>query len=227
MQWMHEYQLFLFDLDGLLVNTEEIHYLAYKRIFADRGFDLDWDFAEYCQAAHYESDGFKQKIYAKFQDLREVDTRWDVLYAEKRRAMLNLLRAGAVHLMPGVEPFLLALERANIARCVVTHSPDDQVQIIRDKNPILNSIPNWFTREHYSHPKPDPECYQKAILKFAKEQDKVIGFEDSPRGLRALLGTRAKPVLVTKVPYPEIPAFKRRGVLHRPDFNSMLDALGF
>ena len=32
MRWISEYQLFLFDLDGLLVNTEELHYQAYKNM---------------------------------------------------------------------------------------------------------------------------------------------------------------------------------------------------
>ena len=32
MDWIKKYQLFLFDFDGLLVNTEEMHFLAYKQM---------------------------------------------------------------------------------------------------------------------------------------------------------------------------------------------------
>ena len=47
--------------------------------------------------------------------------------------------------------------------------------MIRKKNPLLDSIPNWITSEDYTHPKPDPECYQIAIKKFKKSGGQVVG----------------------------------------------------
>lgn len=214
MQWISEYQLFLFDFDGLLVNTEEIHFMAYQRMCHQRGFTLSWDFNRYCKSAHYSSDALKIDIYAEFPELQLQEPSWDVLYAEKKQAMLDLLHEGAVHLMPGVERLLTELQKANIKRCVVTHSPSDLVAIARNKNPILNSIPNWITRKDYTHPKPHSECYLKAIELLAAPGDRVIGFEDTPRGLQALLGTNAKPVLVCRAEYPEIAHFKTKGVKH-------------
>lgn len=214
MKWIHEYQLFLFDFDGLLVNTEEIHYLAYKNMCAARGLDLDWSFSRYCEAAHYDAEALRHQIYAKFPLLQQAEPNWSVLYAEKKQAVLTLLRQGAVQLMPGAEKLLQELHKANIARCVVTHSADDLVNLIRQQHPILNTIPHWFTREHYSHPKPNPECYQKAIATFSQPGDRVIGFEDTPRGLTALLGTDATSVLVCQAKYPEIPSFISKGALH-------------
>lgn len=216
MHWIQNYQLFLFDFDGLLVNTEEIHFLAYRRMCAQRGFDLDWSFERYCRSAHYSAEALKEDIYQKFPKLQELEPDWNVLYTEKRRAIMDLLHEGAVHLMPGVETLLRALQEAGIKRCVVTHSPDDLVSLVRKKNPILDSIPFWITRHDYTHPKPSPECYLKAISLFAKPEEQVIGFEDTPRGLQALLGTRAKPVLVCRADYPEIPEFVAKGVVHIP-----------
>lgn len=222
MSWIHDYQLFLFDFDGLLVNTEEAHYLAYKRMCADRGVDLDWSFDRYCQSAHYDADALRLHIYANFPQLKQQEPDWKVLYAEKKRALCNLVNDGVIHLMPGASALLQALQEANIQRAVVTHSPDDLVQLIRKQNPLLDSIPVWITREHYTHPKPNPECYLKAIDMLAKPSDKVIGFEDTPRGLRALMGTRAQPVLVCEAQYPEIPSFVQAGAIHRPSLQSIL-----
>jgi len=221
MKWIHEFQLFLFDLDGLLVNTEEIHYLAYKRMCAQRGVELKWDFSYYCSIAHYTAEGLREQIYAQYPQLMAEEPDWNVLYAEKKEAVLDLLNEGAVHTMPGVNELLTALNDASISRCVVTHSPDELVAIVRRKNPILDTIPNWITRAQYSHPKPNPECYLKAIDLLAKPGDKVIGFEDTPRGLRALLATTAKPVMICEVNYPEIPEFIAKGVAHFPTFESM------
>lgn len=218
MRWIREFQLFLFDLDGLLVNTEEIHYLAYKRMCADRGVDLTWDFAYYCGLAHYSSEGVKEQLEVQYPQLFASEPRWEVLYKEKKQAVIDLLNEGAVHPMPGVEKLLRELEKAGIPRCVVTHSADELVAISRRKNPILNTIPVWFTREHYTHPKPHPECYLKAIEALAKPNDKIIGFEDTPRGIKALQQTRAKPVLISTIKYPEIPDFVASGVLYFPSF---------
>ncbi len=222
MHWINDYNLFLFDFDGLLVNTEEIHFLAYKKMCADRGFDLNWDFSRYCQAAHYESDKLQKEIYADLPELYESEPEWVVLYAEKKRNMLNLLSEGAVHLMPGAEMLLRSLDEAGICRCVVTNSPIDQINIVKEHNPILKTIPYWFTRETYSKPKPDPECYLNAIAKTGINE-KIIGFEDTPRGMMALLKTPAKPVLVSEVAYPEIQDFIRQGVVYYPSLLNLPD----
>lgn len=221
MHWIHDYQLFLFDFDGLLVNTEEIHFMAYKRMCQAHGYTLDWSFERYCQAAHYDSEALRIQIYEKFPHLQAKEPLWSALYAQKKQAVIDLLNEGAVHLMPGVEKLLKSLQAANIKRCVVTHSPQELIDTVVRKHPILKSIPNWITREHYSHPKPSSECYLKAIEMFASSKDRVIGFEDSPRGMMALLGTRAKPVLICQANYPEIPAFIARGVVHYPSLESI------
>ena len=198
MEWIKKYQLFLFDFDGLLVNTEELHYKAYQKMCRQRGFKLDWDWSTYCKAAMFSSTGIKEAIYAEFSDLERFEPCWDILYLEKKQAYYELLKAGAVQLMPGAKELLKALEKAKVTRCVVTHSPIEQIKLIREQQPILNTIPHWITRGDYSHPKPDPECYQKAIEKFGIAKDKVIGFEDTPRGLKALLGSEANGVMVTQ-----------------------------
>ncbi len=222
MHWIHNFRLFLFDFDGLLVNTEEIHFIAYKKMCSDRGFDLPWDFNRYCMTAHYESDRLKKEIYADLPELFKIEPRWEVLYAEKKQNMINLLKEGAVHLMPGAEILLRALNEAGIPRCVVTNSPKDQIDLVKEKNPILQTIPNWFTRETYNEPKPNPECYLNAIAKMGIS-DKIIGFEDTPRGMRALLQTPAKPVIVSEVAYPEITDFIRQGVLYYPSLLNLPD----
>lgn len=221
MQWIKNFQLFLFDMDGLLVNTEELHYLAYKQMCAQRGVSLTWDFTRFCQAAHYDSTAIRDQIYREFPALHAQEPSWDVLYAEKKQAVMGLLDNGAVQLMPGVEKLLKALEKASIKRCVVTHSADSLVQSIRRHNPLLDSIPLWITRHDYTHPKPHAECYLTAISRLAQPGERVVGFEDTPRGLKALLGTKAKPVLISTMLYPEIPSFIERGASHFSSFDAI------
>lgn len=197
MSWIHNYQLFLFDFDGILVDTEELHYKAYLHMCASRGFPLKWDRHTYMQYALYTATGVREGIYRELPGLQKEEPCWDVLYQEKRRAYSQLLHNEGTALMPGVEKLLKDLVHAGIKRCVVTHSPAEQIELIRAQHPILNSIPEWVTREDYIEPKPSSECYEKAIAKLKAPGDRIIGFEDSPRGLKALLGTEAEGVLVT------------------------------
>ncbi len=214
MNWINNYQLFLFDFDGILVNTEELHQEAYVQMCKGRGEQLTWDFPRYCMAAHFESTGLRDQIYAEFPPLFNKEPDWAVLYKEKKDAYKNLLKSGAVQLMPGVEKLLLALQAANIKRCVVTHSPEEHVNLIREQNPLLNSIPKWFTREDYSHAKPHPECYLKAISELGEQGDHIIGFEDTPRGLKALQATKAQAVFVSTVPYPNMQEIVTEKTIH-------------
>lgn len=214
MEWLQQYQLVLLDLDGLLVNTEELHYQAYQIMCARRGHQLKLSFRDYCGIAHRSAEGLEAMVYTQFPALREIAPQWSTLYAEKKQAYIELLQQGAVQLMPGVQTFLETLERYGIKRCVVTHSACDLADRIRQHHPVLNTIPYWFTRESYTHPKPHPDGYQRAIAGLGKPGDRVIGFEDTPRGLEALGGTEATRVLICAKDYPCFPGPEGGKFLH-------------
>ncbi len=212
---LFSYGLFLFDFDGLLVNTEELHFEAYKRMCQSRGFTLDWSLREFFKVAHLSATGLKIALYEKFPELLRREPNWDVLYTEKKKHYRRLLEEGRISLMPGVAEFLQALQDQNMRRCVVTHSPKEQVDAIKAKLPILGTIPEWITREQYKEPKPHPDSYRMAIGRLAKPKDKIIGFEDSMRGLKALLGAGAtQAVLVCPADHPQMAEGVPEGVFH-------------
>jgi len=215
MKWLQDYQLVLLDFDGLLVNTEAIHLAAYERMCAHRGFHLDWNLNAFYEKAHLEASGLKEAIYREFPDLFAQEPNWEILYAEKKKNYKELLKSGLVQLMPGVEKLLRELARLKIKRCVVTNSTKEEIQIIKEMLVPLYSIPYWITREHYSRPKPDAECYLKALSLLAAQKDRVIGFEDSLKGLQALEAAKVKGVLICS---PDHPQLKKGSFFHFPSF---------
>ena len=212
MDWIQDYQLILFDFDGLLVNTEKLHFKAYKNMLAAHGLKLPWTFHDFCEIAHYSSDGLQKEIYRIFPQFKKMEPEWKLPYQEKKQAFLDLVDEG-VELMNGARELITALHTRGVKMCVVTHSAKVLVDKIRLQNPILDIIPYWLTREDYSHAKPNPECYITAINRYAAPEDKIIGFEDAPRGLMALMETRAQPVIVCEISYPELPQFIKKGVV--------------
>jgi HAD superfamily hydrolase (TIGR01509 family) len=203
MDWVDDFQLFLFDFDGLLVDTEHLHFLAYKNLLQKKGFQLPWDFSTFCLIAHKDALGLKQEILQLFPDLLKIST-WDAFYQEKKQEYVHCLHKEDVLLMPGVEGLLVLLAKKGKKRCVVTNSTKEQTLLLQKRNQALQTIPFWITREDYVEPKPSSECYLKAIQRHAEKEDKVIGFEDSMRGYAALRGTKALSVLICAEDHPQM-----------------------
>ncbi len=187
----------------------------------NRNISLKWDFSTFSAAAHHSSTGIKEAIYTQFPELKIQEPNWEVLYAEKKQILLELIKEGQTQLMEGAEPLLKALAHAAIPSCVVTNSPFLFIELIRQQLPILNLIPYWVTREHYSKPKPHCECYEYAIKKHAKSTDKIIGFEDSPKGFSALKQTRALPVLICANHFSYLNHFDLNQLHYYPSFKKI------
>ncbi|MGM0439493.1 MAG: HAD family hydrolase [Chlamydiota bacterium] len=214
MDYIDKYQLFLLDFDGLLVNTEELHYKAYQQLLANHDYKLPWSFAQYCHIAHYHSDLIRDKIYAEYPALEEEYPRWSTLYTEKKQIYSGLVDEGAITLMPGVAEFLGVLKEKNVQHCVVTHSPKEHIEKIRHQIPLLNTIPHWFTREDYGRPKPAPDCCLSAMDFFGVDPQDTVGLDDTPRGIQALLNADVQPIWVTAIDYPDAQDYLRQGVLY-------------
>lgn len=221
MRWISKFDLFLFDLDGLLVNTEQLHLAAYAAMCKKRGFHLPWDFDRYSSHAHFSDTALKEALAKEFPALFVQEPSWDVLYIEKKKAYMDILKGGGLQLLPGVEVLLKTLATTRIKRCVATNSTKEQVSVIKHFLPALNTIPVWITREQYEKPKPAPDAYLKAIELLADPGDRIIGFEDSLRGIKALQGTQAKPVLVCSPRHPQLKEMNLKDVSHYASFEKI------
>lgn len=224
MQWIHNYDLILFDFDGLLVDTEYLHFTAYKQVLQAHDIAMNWEFSKYCLLAHSGAETVKFALYEEFSKLREIDLTWEELYAQKKITILNLLKEKGAALMPGVAPLLENIHRSSVNCCVVTHSPQELVDIVKTQHPLVNAIPNWITRSDYLRPKPDPECYFKAISTYAAKGARIIGFEDTPRGLQALIDAKVEAVLITSISYPQVESLISQGAVCYDSFLAFMKA---
>ncbi len=218
MRWIEHFDLFLLDLDGLLVDTERLHFQAYQAVCRDYGVALDWDLGKYLQIAHSSAEGLKDAL---MDLLQEKEANWDVLYAEKKKVLQNLLTPQNVALMPGVEALLKELSITRTKRCVATNSSKEQVVRIKQVLPILESVPMWITREDYEDPKPAPDAYLKAMGLLFDPGDRVIGFEDSLRGFNALKSAGAMPVLICDPKHPQMRGVSLSEVKHYSSFSAI------
>jgi beta-phosphoglucomutase len=229
MEWIDSFDLFLFDFDGLLVDTEILHLRAYQMMCEQRGYTLPWDLDQFFQKAHGSAIGIREGIKALFPGMFERGVTWDVLYAEKKQFYEALLFTGNLTLLPGVEPLLKELARKNKKRCVVTNSTLRQIELIRSQIAVLNTIPRWVTRESYENPKPAPDGYLTALRELKSEGDRVIGFEDSMRGYDSLKAAGVETaVLICPPSHPQLeqcPALRGHCVSSFEEVSSVLPQL--
>ena len=164
-------------------------------MLSNKGFALGLDFPSYIKLAHHSS-GTALKDYI-FQKFPQITDDWASLRGEKLKIYTQMIEEGNVKLMPKVEEFLSFVLEGSFHTCVVTNSPKKDIDIICNHLPLLNQIPKWFTRETYARPKPHPDGYLSALNYFSDiPREKVVGFEDSLKGIEALKAAKIFPILV-------------------------------
>lgn len=221
MDWVDSYQVFLFDFDGLLVDTERLHHAAYLEMARRAGAPVTWDFARFCREAHGKAMGFFDGWEKEYPGILQRGASKEELYEEKKRIYVGMLGSSALRLMEGAEPLLKALEQKDKPRAVVTNSPRDQIETIKNAIPVLRSIPLWLTREDYVAPKPSPEGYLKAIGMLAKPGDKIVGFEDTLKGLQSLLAAGAEGMLIASSDAGPVEEARHLGARHFESLHSI------
>jgi len=97
--------------------------------------------------------------------------------------------------MAGVEGALEYMSTLNIPMVVVTHSPVQVVDAVKNK-PMFSAISSWISRDDYTRPKPAPDGYLVACKKLGISPEHAIGFEDAVRGIESLVAAGCQPVLI-------------------------------
>ncbi len=187
--------LFLFDLDGLLVDTEQLHWTAYQAMCQLFGCTMDWDYPTYLRVAGGSADGIQQRLRREMPQLF-IGRTWEDLYAIKKEKFLELLASSSIPLMPGVEQCLSDLVRLGKPMVVVTHSPQIVVERVQGSHRIFDCMAQWISREMYKAPKPAPDGYATACSRMNIAPERAVGFEDTIRGIDALLAAGVVPILV-------------------------------
>ena len=168
---------FLLDLDGTLVDSEIVQWKSYRDALKD--FNIDYTFDEFTSICH--NGDIKKYLIEKFNFTNEM---YLAMKNNKKKCMLNY--ETELKLIEGADMFINYLNNNNINYAVVTNSSIDTVDIYKKAIPKLNELSNWVIREDYIHAKPSPECFNLAILRYYKNEEFIIGFENSLSGLESI-----------------------------------------
>lgn len=166
----------LMDLDGTLIHTDRIHYDAYKT--AIRKYDIELNYNDFENAINNTS------IDIMLTQLGIAHTEHANIKKEKYANMISSTQE--IKLIDGVQEFLEACIKNGVNMAIVTNTSINIVEYFKRHIPILNEIPNWICREDYKLAKPNNECYALAIERFYKNEEYIIGFENTLNGYNAI-----------------------------------------
>jgi HAD superfamily hydrolase (TIGR01509 family) len=168
----------VFDLDGLLVDSEPLQAESFNEVFAPYGIYLSED--DFEELVGYQTvDNFRH-LRKKFA----IETPLDELMALKRVAYHQLVRTrmvpciGAMELVEG-----LATLGARLA--VASSSPREDVLLSLDTIGLSKYFPAVFAADDVAATKPAPDLYLKASAAIEVPPARCLAFEDSGAGLTA------------------------------------------
>ncbi len=174
----HGLQGVVFDLDGLIVNTEDLYQEVGAQLLRRHG-------KAFTQSLLDAMMGRPTKVALQIMiDWHQLEATVPQLEAETDELFPAILDA-RLEMMPGFPQLLDTLERANLPRGVATSSRLSFVSDILARLDLGGRFQFVLTAENVTHGKPDPEIYQIACARLGLEPGQVMVLEDSENGCRA------------------------------------------
>jgi HAD superfamily hydrolase (TIGR01509 family) len=181
----------IFDVDGTLAETEELHRRSFNEAFRHLGLDWEWDPPLYAELL--QTTGGKERIIRYVTeyrpDERAVLDRLPALYKVKTQSYLALLRDGALSLRPGIRRLVMEAKTRGIKLAIATTSNPHNVRALLHSS-FGEDAPHLFTvaaGDIAPRKKPSPDVYYQALEALDLGPKRAVAFEDSTNGLQAAL----------------------------------------
>ncbi len=183
----------IFDVDGTLAETEELHRRAFNESFARWGLDWHWSREHYRRLLA--TTGGKERIAAHVRD-HAPETALSAdgiarLHGEKTAIYDRIVGEGTLALRPGIAALLAEARRHGLRLAIATTTSRPNVETLsraiwgRPASEIFDVIASG---DEVLHKKPDPEIYRLALARLELPAGAVIAFEDSRNGLLSATG---------------------------------------
>ena len=184
-------QALLFDVDGTLADTEEVHRQAFNAAFADAGLDWAWSHARY--HALLQVTGGKERIRhylaqerPDFQLPADADEFIADLHRSKTDHYVDLLTQGEVPLRPGIERLIREAHASGLRLAIVTTTTPANVSALFENSFGVHET-EWFelvaAGEVVPKKKPAPDIYNYALEKMSLKAEECLALEDSGNGV--------------------------------------------
>jgi beta-phosphoglucomutase len=172
---------FIFDLDGVIVDTAKYHYLAWKKIASDLGIEFTHEHNELLKGV---SRVRSLDIILGLGNVDASQEQKDQWLIQKNEDYLSyLVDMDQSEILPGVMTVLEFLKANH--QPIALGSASKNARPILEKTGILSYFDAIVDGNDVSNAKPDPEVFLQAAQKLGISNENSIVFEDSVAGIQA------------------------------------------
>lgn len=186
----------LFDVDGTLADTEEIHRRAFNEAFAAAGLQWHWDQPLYRELL--EVTGGRERIRFFLERYPRPDAPGDdldasiaQLHLDKTAIYNHILAEGVVPLRPGVERLIEEARAAGLQLAIATTTTPVNVTSLLE-NSFSGDVSGYFAviaaGNVVPDKKPAADIYHYALQQLGLQASQCLAIEDSANGLCAARG---------------------------------------
>jgi len=184
----HNYAI-LWDMDGVLVNTGDFHYKAWKKTFDE----LDVSFSE---------DQFRVTFGMNNAGILEVicgeklPPDQEQRISDRKESLFREAVKGNAKLLPGVESTLKIFSEWNLKQAIASSAPPKNIEVLVQELRIGKYF-DAIVSGHDIPGKPDPAVFLKAAQQIGVSSEKCVVIEDAVAGVEGAKNARMKCVAVT------------------------------
>ncbi len=164
-------------MDGTLLDSAEYHWLAWCEILADEGVELTH--AQFVATFGQRNDTILRDWMGADLLIGEIDRIGEAKEARYR----ELVQAGGITLLPGVERWLMRLQAAGWYQAIASAAPRANVEAIMAALGIAAYFDAISSSEDVQRGKPDPQVFLVAAERVGVPPARCIVIEDAPAGL--------------------------------------------
>jgi beta-phosphoglucomutase len=168
----------LWDMDGTLVDTAELHFAAWVRVCKENSRDFSRD--DFAATFGRRNPEIVEFLFGKRFDATEV-----AQLGERKEMYYRTEAAKGVTLLPGVRSLLQKWHRAGGKQAIASSAPRANLSLILNRTTITSFMDAVVGMEDTQRGKPDPEVFLIAAAKLGLPPAKCLVIEDAIAGVQA------------------------------------------
>ena len=172
---------FIFDLDGVIVDTAKYHFLAWQKLASQLGIEFTPEHNEQLKGVSRVRSLDIILGIGNYEASQEDKNKW--LIQKNEDYLSYLVDMDESEILPGVIPVLQFLKQNNQA--IALGSASKNARPILEKTGIINYFDAIVDGNDVSNAKPDPEVFLNAAKALSIANEDSIVFEDSVAGVQA------------------------------------------
>jgi beta-phosphoglucomutase len=180
----------LWDVDGTLVDTAELHFQAWVQLA--REIDMPFTRADFAGTFGWRNPEIIPKLFGSHYTTEQIDQ-----IGNRKESLYRTEAEKGVALLPGVAALLDAIQAAGGVQAIGSSAPRRNVELLLRMTQTAAHFRAIVAMEDTRRGKPDPQVFLLAAQALGVPPARCIVFEDAPVGIQAAKAAGMRAVGVT------------------------------